>query len=217
MLPIRSEGLFVTLEGGEGAGKSTQLKALANRAQALGIETVTSREPGGTPLGERLRNVLLSSNDGEVDLRAELLVFAASRAQHLSELVRPALARGALVICDRFSDSTIAYQQYGRGLDPDVVAAAIELATDGLKPDLTILLDLESHVSRERTILPNDYLERAGTEFHERVRAGFVSLAASDPDRWLVINGALAPDAVTELAWEQISAYLDQVTEDPPD
>lgn len=217
MLPIRSEGLFVTLEGGEGAGKSTQLKALANRAQALGIETVTSREPGGTPLGERLRNVLLSSNDGEVDLRAELLVFAASRAQHLSELVRPALARGALVICDRFSDSTIAYQQYGRGLDPGVVAAAIELATDGLKPDLTILLDLESHVSRERTILPNDYLERAGTEFHERVRAGFVSLAASDPDRWLVINGALAPDEVTKLAWEQISAYLDQVTEDPPD
>tara|TARA_Y100000588_G_scaffold373416_1_gene447229 strand:+ start:891 stop:1529 length:639 start_codon:yes stop_codon:yes gene_type:complete len=212
MLPARSEGLFVTLEGGEGAGKSTQLKALANRARVLGIETVTSREPGGTPLGESLRNILLNANDSEVDHRAELLVFAASRAQHLAELVRPALERGALVICDRFSDSTIAYQQYGRGLDPDIVATSIELATDGLKPDLTILLDVESHVSRERTTLSDDYLERAGIEFHERVHAGFVSLAASDPDRWIVIDGAIAPDEITELAWNQISKYLDQAT-----
>ena len=212
MLPIRSKGLFVTLEGGESAGKSTQLTALANRARALGIETVTSREPGGTPLGESLRNILLSSNDGEVDIRAELLVFAAARAQHLAELIRPALARGALVLCDRFSDSTIAYQQYGRGIDSGIIAKAIELATDGLRPDLTILLDVESHVSRERTTRPNDYLERAGVEFHERVRAGFVSLAESEPDRWIIIDGAIAPDEVTDLAWEQISKYLDQAT-----
>ena len=209
MPPTRSRGLFVTLEGGEGAGKSTQLAALADRARALGVETVTSREPGGTPLGERLRDVLLASDDGETDVRAELLVFAASRAQLVAGLIRPALERGALVICDRFADSTVAYQRYGRGLPTEVVAAAIELATDGLKPDLTILLDLEASAGHARTATADDYLERAGAAFHERVRAGFAELAAAEPERWLVIDGALAADEVTELAWTRLRERLE--------
>ncbi len=211
MPPASPRGLFVTLEGGEGAGKSTQLAALADRARAAGIETVTTREPGGTPLGERLREALLGSADGDTDDRAELLVFAASRAQLVAEVIRPTLERGSLVICDRFADSTVAYQQFGRGLSPEVVAAAIELATDGLTPDLTILLDLEPGAGRARTASPDDYLERAGAEFHKRVRAGFAELAAAEPERWFVIDGTLPVDEVTELAWERLRGCLEAV------
>lgn len=209
MPSARPRGLFVTLEGGEGAGKSTQLAALAQRARSLGVEAITTREPGGTALGERLRDVLLGSADGETDARAELLIFAASRAQLVSEVIRPALERDALVICDRFIDSTVAYQQYGRGLAPEIVASAIELATDGLKPDLTILLDLEPDAGRARTAGADDYLERAGAGFHQRVRAGFTTLAAAEPERWLVIDGALAADEVTELAWARLRECLE--------
>lgn len=199
----------MTLEGGEGAGKSTQLKALSERARALGIEVVTTREPGGTVLGERLREALLSAEDGAVDERAELLVFAASRAQLVAELVRPALERGALVICDRFSDSTVAYQQYGRGLAPEVVSAAIEIATGGLAPDLTLLLDLEPSVGHARRSGADDYLERADGGFHERVRAGFTALAAAEPERWLVLDAAMPPDKVSELAWQRLQTELE--------
>lgn len=202
-------GLFVTLEGGEGAGKSTQLEALAERTRALGIETVTTREPGGTALGERLRAALLSSDDGEIDERAELLVFNAARAQLVAEVIRPALDRGALIICDRFSDSSVAYQQYGRGLSADVVGAAIELATGGLTPDLTLLLDLEPSVGHGRRAGADDYLERADAEFHQRVRAGFNALAAAEPDRWLVLDAALPATEVTELAWARVRAELE--------
>lgn len=209
MTAKRGMGLFVTLEGGEGAGKSTQLEALAAHARALGIETVTTREPGGTALGERLRAALLSSDDGEIDERAELLVFNAARAQLVAELIRPALERGALVICDRFADSTIAYQQHGRGLASDVVASAIELATGGLTPDLTILLDLAPEAGHARTAGADDYLERADGQFHERVRAGFTALAAAEPARWVVLDAARSPSEVTELAWAPLRAALE--------
>ncbi|MDA0351432.1 MAG: dTMP kinase [Chloroflexi bacterium] len=207
--PRHARGWFVTLEGGEGAGKSTQLAALAERARALGIETVTTREPGGTALGERLRSALLTSADGETDERAELLVFAASRAQLVAELIRPALDRGALVICDRFADSTVAYQQYGRGLPADVVAAAIAIATDGLTPDLTVLLDLEPAVGHARRAGADDYLERAEGGFHERVRAGFAALAAAGPERWLVLDGTLPASEVTERVWARLHGDLE--------
>jgi dTMP kinase len=210
MPPAPHRGFFVTLEGGEGAGKSTQLAALAARARAEGIETVTSREPGGTALGERLREALLSAHDGEIDERAELLVFAASRAQLVAELIRPALDRGALVICDRFADSTVAYQQYGRGLPREAVAAAIDLATDGLKPDLTILLDLEPKAGHSRTVGADDYLERADAAFHERVRAGFTALASAEPERWLVLDATLAATEVTTRAWARLRADLER-------
>ena len=202
-------GLFVTLEGGEGVGKSTQLEALAERARSHGIETVTTREPGGTALGERLREALLSSADGGADERAELLVFNASRAQLVAELIRPALERGVLVICDRFTDSSVAYQQYGRGLAAEVVGGAIEIATAGLRPDLTILLDLEPAVGHARTAQTDDYLERAEAGFHERVRAGFASLAAGEPERWLVLDASLPVLEVTELAWERLRHDLE--------
>lgn len=202
-------GLFVTLEGGEGAGKSTQLEALADRARALGIETVTTREPGGTALGERLRAALLSSEDGEIDERAELLVFNAARAQLVAELIRPALERGALIICDRFADSSMAYQQYGRGLPSEIVSAAIQLATGGLKPDLTLLLDLEPSVGHSRRTGADDYLERADGQFHERVRAGFNALAAAEPERWFVLDAALPAAEVTELAWARLRTALE--------
>ena len=210
MAGASSRGLFVTLEGGEGAGKSTQLEALAERGRALGIEVVTTREPGGTALGERLREALLSSEDGEIDELAELLVFNAARAQLVAELVRPALERGALVICDRFADSTVAYQQYGRGLDAKLVASAIGLATGGLMPDLTILLDLEPGVGHARTEGAEDYLERADAGFHERVRAGFTALAAAEPGRWLVLDAGLPAAEVTELAWARLRADLER-------
>jgi dTMP kinase len=205
-------GLFVTLEGGEGAGKSTQLQALAERARALGIDAVTSREPGGTPLGERLREALLSSADGETDERAELLVFAASRAQLVAEVIHPALERGALVLCDRFADSTVAYQQYGRGLPAEVVGAAIEVATGGLAPDLTFLLDLDPEAGHQRAGGKDDYLERADGGFHERVRAGFQALAAAEPERWCVLDAAQPASEVTERAWNRLHEALQQAS-----
>lgn len=209
MTSRQTRGLFVTLEGGESAGKSTQATALAALARDLGIETVTTREPGGTVLGERLRETLLGSSDGSVAERAELLVFAASRAQLVSEVIQPALDRGALVICDRFSDSTIAYQQYGRGLATDVVSAAVEIATSGLRPDVTLLFDLEPAVAHARADGADDYLEREDRGFHERVRAGFQQLAAADPDRWLVIDAALTVGGVTEAAWDRVRSALE--------
>ncbi|MEI7925278.1 MAG: dTMP kinase [Chloroflexota bacterium] len=143
-----SRGVFVTLEGGEGAGKSTQIAAIARLASAAGREVVTCREPGGTPLGERLRAALFATAEGETPPApaAELLVFTAARAQLVAEVIRPALNRGALVICDRFSDSTLAYQHYGRGLELPMVEAANRAATQGLAPDLTLLLDLAPQV-----------------------------------------------------------------------
>lgn len=199
----------MTLEGGESAGKSTQATALAARAGELGIETVTTREPGGTALGERLREALLGSSDGTVDERAELLIFGASRAQLVAEVIRPALDRGALVICDRFADSTVAYQQYGRGLAAEAVTAAIEIATDGLRPDVTLLFDLELAAARARAEGADDYLEREDGGFHERVRAGFQRLAASEPERWLVVDAALPVEQVTEVAWERVRGGLE--------
>ncbi len=203
-----TRGLFVTLEGGESAGKSTQAAALAARARELGIETVTTREPGGTVLGERLREALLGSSDGAVDERTELLIFGASRAQLVAEVIRPALDRGALVIGDRYADSTVAYQQYGRGLAADAVAAAIELATDGLRPDVTLLFDLEPAAARARAAGADDYLEREDGAFHERVRAGFRQLAADEPERWLVVDATLPVGGVTGGAWGRVRAGL---------
>ena len=206
-----TRGLFVTLEGGESAGKSTQATALAARARDLGIETVTTREPGGTALGERLRETLLGSSDGAVDERAELLIFGASRAQLVAEVIGPALDRGALVICDRFADSTVAYQQYGRGLAAAAVTAAVDIATDGLRPDVTLLFDLEPTAARARAEGADDYLEREDRAFHERVCTGFRQLAADDPDRWLIIDAMLPVDQVTEVAWERVRTDLEAV------
>ncbi|MEX2445715.1 MAG: dTMP kinase [Dehalococcoidia bacterium] len=203
-------GVFVTLEGGEGAGKSTQLAALAGLAAAEGREVVTCREPGGTTLGERLRAALFATAEGETppSPEAELLVFTAARAQLVTEVVRPALARGALVICDRFADSTVAYQHHGRGLDATTVEAANRAATGGLTPDLTLLLDLTPEQGFQRGERGLDYLEREDVAFHHRVREGFLALAAAEPARWLILDATLPPEEITRAAWERIGALL---------
>ncbi|MFA7248739.1 MAG: dTMP kinase [Dehalococcoidia bacterium] len=205
-------GWFVTLEGGEGAGKSTQIAALARLATVAGLEVVTCREPGGTPLGERLRSALLSTEAGETTPApaAELLVFTAARAQLVAEVIRPALERGALVICDRFSDSTMAYQHYGRGLDRAMVEAANHAATQGLVPDLTVLLDLPPEQAFQRGDRGGDYLEREDMAFHRRVRRGFLELAAAEPERWLVLDATHPEMQITHAAWERVRVLLDR-------
>jgi dTMP kinase len=209
----RPSGVLVTLEGGEGAGKSTLAVTLGARARAAGREVVACREPGGTALGERLRTALLGATAGEAEApapvpAAELLVFAAARAQLVAEVLRPALARGALVVCDRYADSTTAYQSYGRGLDAALVAAVNEAATGGLAPELTLLLDLPPAEGLARRGARGDYVERERLAFHERVRAGYRALAAAEPDRWLVLDARQAPEVLAERAWGRLAPLL---------
>ena len=193
----------MTFEGGEGAGKSTQLTALAERARAAGARVVTCREPGGTELGERLRSALLGLPDPP-DPRAELLTFAAARAQLVAEVVAPALAEGALVLCDRFADSTVAYQHYGRGLDLALVRAVNEAATAGVVPDLTVLLDVPPSVGLTRDARTHDYMEREALALHERVRAGYLELAAAAAGRWLVVDATRPPAEVSAAVWGRV-------------
>lgn len=204
-----TRGTFATVEGGDGAGKSTQLAALADRARTAGLRVTACRDPGSTALGERLRDALLAGAQAP-SAEAELLVFAAARAQLVHEVIRPALEGGGLVLCDRFADSTVAYQHYGRGIPLPVVEAVNDAATGGLRPHLTVLLDLPAEAALARAAgPPSDYLERAGLEFHERVRDGFRTIAQADPDRWLVLDGSRPPNEVTEAAWRRLEAVLE--------
>ena len=203
----KQPGLFVTLEGGEGTGKSTQASALADRARADGRQVVTCREPGGTALGERLRDALFASEESPSPL-AELLIFAAARAQLVGEVIGPALRSGALVLCDRFADSTTAYQRYGRGVDAAVVQAVNAAATDGLTPDLTVLLDLPPRAALARASGGANYMERQNTEFHERVRAGYLELAQGEPRRWLVLDAARPAEELTAEIWARLEAII---------
>jgi dTMP kinase len=194
-------GRFVVFEGGEACGKSTQARRLATTLDAL-----ATREPGGTDLGRRIRELLLDPATGEVDPRAEALLMAADRAHHVATLVEPALAAGRHVVSDRYIGSSVAYQGHGRGLDPDRVAAISAWATDGLQPDLVILLDVPTTVARERRGRSPDRLEAAGSDFHERVLEGFRSLAVADPARWVRIDGS--PDV------ETVATAVDEVLRD---
>ena len=203
-------GVFVTLEGGEHAGKSTQHEALLRLVREAGREAVGCREPGGTTLGERLRDALFATKPYEPppSPEAELLLFNAARAQLVSEVIRPALHRGAVVICDRFADSTVAYQQYGRGLEASLVTSAITVATGGLTPDLTILLDVDPAEAFARAKKKTDYLEHEALDFHRRVRRGFLELAAAEPSRWLVLDGTKPAMQITHAAWGRLQALL---------
>ena len=209
---LGTRSLFVTLEGGEGAGKSTQARALAERLRAAGREVVQTREPGGTPLGEIVRSLALHHATAEgappvqIGQIAELLLFAASRAQLVEAVIRPALDRGAVVLCDRFTDSTLAYQGHGRGIDLDTIARASSIATGGLTPDLTVLLDLpvETGLARRLGETAPDHFEREALAFHERTRAGFLGLAAAAPDRWLVLDATRPPAALTDAIWQRL-------------
>lgn len=181
--PVGARGRLIVLEGGEGSGKSTQARLLAER---LGAEL--TREPGGTEVGERVRAIVLDRSLGHLAPRAELLLMVAARAQHVAEVLRPALERGRDVVCDRFSGSTLAYQAYGRGLPLEDVALASEVATAGLAADLVVLLDLPPEEARRRLAGVSDRIEAEDEAFHERVRAGFAALAAADPRRWAVVD-----------------------------
>jgi dTMP kinase len=196
---MRERGLFLTLEGPEGSGKTTQGRLLTEDLRAGGHEVLSVREPGGTAIGERIRSLLLDPAYGEMDPRTEMLLFAASRAQLVSEVIAPALARGVVVVSDRFVDASLAYQGVGRGLGVEVVRAVNAAATGGLSPDLTLLLDIDPadglRRARRTTGRPaagawsgGDRMEREALAFHERVREGFLSLARNEPHRIRVID-----------------------------
>ena len=188
-------GIFITLEGGDGAGKTTQAELLASWFAERGVEVVRTREPGGTTLGVSVRELLL--HGGDVSERAEALLYAADRAQHVAEVVRPALGRGAAVIQDRYIDSSLAYQGAGRALPAAEVRELSEWATEGLWPQLTVLLDVDPQLAakrREATGAEADRLEREAIEFHTRVREEFLALAAAEPDRFLVLDASLPID-----------------------
>ncbi len=209
-----SKGLFITFEGGEGCGKSTQVKRLKAELESRGIEVLLTREPGGTILSEEIRRLIKDQEEDAPCDRAELLLFLAARAQLVRNVIRPALAAGKYVISDRFSDSTIAYQGYGRGLSLDFISAANDFACEDLKPDITFLLDVDPEVARARmrsresaTHTAADRIEKAGEEFHARLREGFRALAAADRERIVTIDANGSPDEV----WNLISNILRKV------
>ncbi|WP_313021928.1 dTMP kinase [Mobilicoccus sp.] len=203
--------VFIAFEGGDGAGKSTQVAALARWLRARGREVVVTREPGGTELGVRIRELLL--HGGEVAPRAEALLFAADRAQHVAAVVRPASERGAVVLTDRYVDSSIAYQGAGRDLRAAEVAQLSAWATGGLVPDLTVLLDVTPETGRARRHdRAEDRMETEAAEFHARVRAGFLGLAQAEPSRYLVLDAAEPPEALAEAVATRVARLLDDAT-----
>ncbi|MDX3571184.1 dTMP kinase [Streptomyces sp. ID05-47C] len=201
-------GFFIALEGGDGAGKSTQAEALADWIRAKGHEVVLTREPGATPVGKRLRSILLDVSSAGLSHRAEALLYAADRAEHVDTVVRPALERGAVVITDRYIDSSVAYQGAGRDLSPTEIARISRWATNGLVPHLTILLDVSPETARERFTEAPDRLESEPAEFHTRVRSGFLTLAAADPGRYLVVDAGQEPEAVTTVVRHRLDRML---------
>ena len=231
------KSLFITFEGTEGCGKSTQIEILADRLRASGRRVCVFREPGGTPIGDEIRHTLKHSQQNHAMMaETELLLMNASRAQLVRETIRPALARGEIVVCDRFYDSTTAYQGYGRGLDPALVKSLIDFAVGGTRPDLTILLTVPIEVSEARRFarreamlldvphgqsgrsakLPfseplRDRMEEADRAFFERVAKGFEAIAAAEPDRVRVVNGVGAVESVCASIWELVHPVLPQV------
>lgn len=204
-MPVRAKkrlvrGLFITLEGPEGSGKSTQIRHLASALRKAGYFVVQTREPGGTPVAEAIRNILLLSSSREsITPQTEALLILAARSQHVAYLIRPALERGAIVLCDRFSDSTLAYQGFARGLNLGRLQAANDAATGGLRPDLTLLLDLPVSVGltrRRAAAGKQNRLDRESERFHQRVRGGFLTLAKKSPGRIKVIDANRPPQII---------------------
>jgi dTMP kinase len=186
------KGIFISFEGIEGTGKSSQSKKLSEYLKEKGFDVVLTIEPGGTRIGQKIRDLLLAAEHREMQPVTELLLYFASRTQHIEEVIVPAIGRGAIVITDRFTDSTIAYQGYGRGIDLQLIDAIDLIATGRLRPDITILLDLdaETGLKRNRGINKNDRLEQEDIAFHQRVRNGFHQLAAKDPGRIKLIDAS---------------------------
>ncbi|MBM3956494.1 MAG: dTMP kinase [Gemmatimonadetes bacterium] len=213
-------GRLISIEGGDGVGKSTQAALLKERLEGVGVEAVLLREPGGTPLGEELRRLLKGT--GVSDAWAELFLFEAARAELVRQAIRPALERGAVVVVDRFADSSTAYQAYGRGLPASEIEAVNRLATGGLTPDLTVLLDMPPVAALGRVRATTDGAGKPGradpaserrfeeepVAFHERVAEGFRRLAAREPQRWLVVDATLPREEIAEAIWARVCELL---------
>ena len=203
-------GRFVTFEGGEGSGKSTQVARLAAGLRAIGLDPLVTREPGGTPVAEGIRALLLDPERRPVPL-AEAFLMEASRAQLVETVIRPALAAGRIVLCDRYGDSTLAYQGAGRGLDPEMLAGWNRAATGGLEPELTLLFDIDPGQGLERrrgAAGAQNRLDREPVEFHHRVRARYLELAAARPDRWVVLDASLRTDELEAKVWAAVTRLL---------
>ena len=206
-------GLFITFEGSEGCGKSTQIAALKARLEAVGKTVVQTREPGGTALGESVRSLLQHDDAGQgMSPEAELLLFAASRAQHVRELIEPAIAQGQIVLCDRFLDSTTVYQGVARAIDSKKVETINQFAIGDSKPDLTILIDLAPEIGLARVHARNDgqldRMEKEAIEFFQAVRQGYLNLAKSEPKRFLVLDGSQSIEDLETQIWQRIEATL---------
>ena len=202
-------GHFIAFEGGEGSGKSTQARRLAER---LGSQARLTFEPGDSPLGAEVRRLVLDSPDLDVNERAEALLMAADRAQHVAEVIEPALDAGRTVICDRFAGSSIAYQGHGRQLPASEVEQLSRWATQGRWPDLVVLLEVPPEAAASRLRRAKDRLESAGDDFHRRVHDGFLLQAMEDPDRWAIIDGTGTEDEVAEAIWTIVSIRFPDVT-----
>jgi dTMP kinase len=209
-------GLFITFEGTDGSGKTTQIRRLIQRLRALGRAVLETAEPGGTPIGLQIRRVLLDAANQELSPTAELLLYFASRAQNVDQWIRPALARGEIVVCDRFTDSTIVYQGAGRGLGPDVVRALHRLACGDLDPHLTIYLDIDLETSLARARARNNQdrsnpetrLDDESTEFHHAVRSAYLALAKAEPVRFRVIDARSDRVTVEQAVWREVESAL---------
>jgi dTMP kinase len=201
-------GLFITFEGGEGCGKSTQSRLLLKKLEQQNIPVVLTHEPGGTTLGNELRKTLKRKRDSSISSQAELFLLAASRAQLVAEVIRPALEEGKVVVCDRFTHSTMVYQGYGRGLDFTAIKMVNNMATRYLNPDLIIFLDISPEQGLARKQSLKDRFELEDLSFHRRVREGYLKMAAAEPDRWLVIDASLPKGTIAEIIWDRVSQLL---------
>ncbi|MDA0207697.1 MAG: dTMP kinase [Acidobacteria bacterium] len=212
---MASRGLFLTLEGVDGCGKTTQLELLISRLQATGRDPVRVQEPGGTRIGLEIRRILLDKANTDLDPTAELLLYFASRAQNIAEAIRPALARGQVVVADRFTDATMAYQGYGRGMGADVVRKIEAIACGGLRPDLTLWLDIDPEVGVNRALERNPSaktdetrMEQEGREFYQRVYQGYQEIAEAEPERVARIDASGTIEQVADLIWAKVDAVL---------
>lgn len=206
-----SKSLFITFEGAEGSGKSTQARKLYQKLRRLSIPAVLVHEPGSTPLGEKLSRLLKRSSLGSISATSELLLFNAARAQLVNNIIVPSLKDGSCVVCDRYTDSTLAYQGYGRGLKLQIVRTANDIATGGLKPDITILLNIpvrDGLARKKGTHI--DRFESEDVAFHERVRRGYLILARAETDRFFIVDGRQSEQVISKDVWRWISKLLEQ-------
>ena len=209
--------MFITFEGPDGSGKTTQLNLLLAALKARGLDPVRTREPGGTEIGDQIRSVIMNMKNKSMHPRTEILLFCSSRAQLVEELIRPSLQAGKLVLCDRYADSTLAYQGYGHGLDREELGRLLDFATGGLKPDLTLLFDIPAEAGLRRRQVNHDEWNRMddyALQFHERVRRGYLEMAAADPKRWIVINADRAPEIIHEEVVSILSGKLKELQDE---